>query len=124
MAKNCAKAVDFVSARLSDRQAVYDIASGEVYLDLGEIRRINAALTDIPMLGLPSDLVTPIMILSGTVRQFLSKVEMVLKFHRQMDSAEFADFFETLRQMNEGLLATCADIEAAVRVVEEGAATE
>jgi len=115
LANNSAKALKHVSEKLRNREAVHAAGDGELYVDLEEIRRIDNALANIPLHTVPSSLVTPTMILSSTIRQFLCKVEMALQLHRKLGAPEFEDFFRTLDQMNESLAATCADIETAAR---------
>jgi len=114
LAKNSAKAVAHSTSKLQDREAVHNIADGIVYFDLGELRRIDAALSSIPLHSLPDTLISPTMNISATVRQFVAKVEMALRFHSQMDGAAFNDLFRVFGEMNESLGATCNDIEAEV----------
>ena len=114
LAKNCAKAVAYSSARLRDRESVYSIAEGDMHFDLGELRRIDNAIAGIPLYSLPDTLVTSTMILSATVRQFIEKVEMALRLHRQMDADAFEDLFRTIGEMNKSLKKTCEDIETEV----------
>jgi len=122
LAHNCSTAVSYVSAHFPDREAVHNVAEGEVNVDLEEIRRIDSALRSIPIHHLPSTLLTPTMVLSATIRQFLGKVELTLQLHRSMNAAQFDDFFITIQQMNESLKATCADIDAEVAMAEGSAA--
>jgi hypothetical protein len=118
LATNCAKAIAHSSAKLRDREAVHKIAEGEVYFDLGELRRIDTAMASIPLYSLPDTLVSPTMIISATLRQFIDKVEMALRVHRQMDSAAFEDLFRVFGEMNDSLRATCEDVEAEVKRIQ------
>jgi hypothetical protein len=118
LARNCAKAVAFISAKLSNREAIHNIAVGIEYLDIGELQSINTYLLGIPLHSLPDILVSPVMIINSTIRQCLAKVEMALKFHREMDSAAFEDLFRVFGEMNESLKATCDDIEAEVKRIQ------
>src|SRR5690606_16310162 len=97
IANNSAKALKHVSEKLRNREAVHAAGDGELYVDLEEIRRIDNALANIPLHTVPSSLVTPTMILSSTIRQFLCKVEMALQLHRKLGAPEFEDFFPDTR---------------------------
>jgi len=110
LAKNCAKAASFFADALRDREAVYNIAEGLEPLDVGELTKLDTAISAIPLHELPSSLVTPTMLLGSTIRQFREKIEMVLRLHRQMDAAAFEDFFRTLQEMSESLSATSSEI--------------
>ena len=110
LAENAAKAMVYLTGQMNSRQAVHDIAGGIVHFDSGELSRIDAAIAGIPLHNLPHSLVTPTMLLSGTVRQFREKTEMAIRAHRKMDAAAFEDLFRTLGEMNESLEKTCGDI--------------
>ena len=73
LASNYAKAMAYFTGQLSDREAVHNIAEGRVHFDFGELSRIDAAISGIPLHNLPDSLVTPTMLLSATVRQFREK---------------------------------------------------
>ena len=119
LAANCTKEVAHCTAQLKDRETIHNIAGGTVYFDLGELRRINTAMLSIPLHSLPDNLVSPTMIISAAVRQFLATVEMTLRFHNQMDSAAFEDLFRVIGEINESLKATCKDIEVGIRRSQE-----
>ncbi len=119
LAQNCSRVIVFLTGQVNDRQAVHDIAEGHIHFDLGELARLDAAISGIPVYSLPSSLVTPTMILSATVRQFREKVEMVLRTQRSMDGAAFEDFFRVLDEMNMSLKATCKDIATEVEHLHE-----
>lgn len=119
LAKNSARAMVHFSGLLTDREAVHRMGSGEVYPNLGELRRIDKAIESIPLHSLPDTLVTPTMILSSTVRQFMEKVEMALRFHREMDAAAFEDLFRTLAEMNTSVKQTCEEIAVEAKRVSE-----
>lgn len=110
LAASSVSAVAHISQQLSTRDAVHNVGHEELFLDLGEVRRLDASLAHIPLHGLPETLVTPTMILSALVRQYLAKVEMALRVHRQMDAAAFEDLFEFFEFTNTGLNATRQDI--------------
>ncbi len=114
LAKNCAKAMAYLTRQLSSRQAVYEITKGQVPFDFRELSKIEASIGEIPLYSLPDSLVTPTMLLSGTVRQFREKVERAIQVYRNMDAADFEDFFRVLREMNESLEQTCGDIATEV----------
>ncbi len=107
-----------IAGRLRDRESVYRAAEGLVHCDVGELHRINTYVDGIPIHTIPHSLVSLTMILGSTVRQFKEKVELALRLHRQMDASMFQDFFQTMAAMNEGILATCRDIDAEVSQLE------
>jgi hypothetical protein len=110
LAENCSKAMLFLNGQVSSREAVHEIASGEKYVDVGQLERLDSALQGIPLQNLPSTLVTPTMVLTSTIRQHRQKIEQVLRVHRTMDASNFTDFFRTLEEMAGCLKATCKDI--------------
>lgn len=110
LSTNCARAIEFVAKQFPDRDAVHRIADQETHFDFNELRIIETAVIGIPLHSLPHTLVSPTLILSSTVRQFREKVESALRFHRQMDSAAFEDFFSVLSQMRRSLEQTCKEI--------------
>lgn len=110
LAQNCSKAMVFLTGQVTDRESVHNAAEGCVHFDLGELARLDSAMAAIPLQTLPSTLVTPMMILSGTVRQFREKIEIVFRTHRTMDAAAFDDFFRVIGEMNESSKLTCAHI--------------
>jgi hypothetical protein len=60
------------------------------------------------------------MILSSTVRQFRTKIEIALQTHRQMDAAAFDDFFSVLGDMNSSLEKTVKDFDTEFQKLREG----
>jgi hypothetical protein len=110
LANNSRAVLAHLTTKMPDREAVYFIAEGGVHYDLGQLRRIDSSLAAIPLHNLPSSLVTPTMSASAMVRQYLEKVEQVLRVHRSMNGAEFTDFFESRAGMIESLRLTCDDI--------------
>ena len=104
----------YLTKQLSNREDVYEIATGGRHVDLIELIRIEASIIGIPLHNLPDSLVTPTMVLSATVRQFRENVEFAIRKHREMDSAAFENFFRILREMNESLELTWSDIATEV----------
>ncbi len=111
--------MDFLNKQIDSRENVYEAAEGYKHFDVEQLERLDQALASIPLQTLPSTLVTPMMILGATVRQYRSKVEQVLRVHRTMDAENFEDFFRTLEEMKASLEATCADIDADVKCLRE-----
>jgi len=118
LATNSSKAMKHIAGQLADRESVHNAAEGLVHCDVGELQRIDTYVDGIPLHAIPHSLVSLTMILGSTVRQFKEKVEMALRLHRQMDASMFQDFFATMSQMNESIVATCRDIDAEVRRLE------
>jgi hypothetical protein len=118
LASNSSKAVKDIATQLSDRESLHNAAEGLIPCDVGELSRINNYLNNIPLHTVPHSMVTLIMILGATVRQFKRKVEMALEFHRKMDANMFEDFFRTIGEMNSSIEATVGDIDAEVKRIE------
>ena len=118
LATNSAMAMKHIAGQLKDRGAVHQAAEKLVHVDIGEIARIDTYVARIPLQTQPHSIVTLIMVLGATVRQFKEKVEMALRLHRQMDGAMFEDFFKTLGELNASIMATCRDIDAEVKRLE------
>jgi len=114
LAKNSAKAMRHIGGQLNDRDSVHKIAEGLIHCDISELRRIDKYLSEIPLHSVPYSLVTPTMVLGSTVRQFIEKVEMTLRLHRQMDASMFEDFFLTIGAMNSSIDATCRNVDIEV----------
>lgn len=115
LATNSSSAMKHIAGQLTDRECIHLIAEGLVHCDIGELQRIDAHLSAIPLHSIPAPLVTPAMVLGATVRQFKEKTEMALRAHRQMNAAMFEDFFRTIGEMNTSVAATCQDIQAEVK---------
>jgi len=117
LAVNSSKAMKHIASQLNvnDRESVRNAAEGLVPCDIGEMVRIDAYLSDIPLHTVPHSMVTLTMILGSTVRQFKEKVEMALKLHREMDVDMFEDFFRSLNEMNNSIEGTCSDIDAELK---------
>lgn len=76
-----------------------------------EVYALVRALDSIELYLLPASLISSAMIVGATFRQFRIKVDMVFDTHRKMDGAAFADFFETMKQMQESMRLTVADLD-------------
>jgi hypothetical protein len=117
LATNSLKAMKHIAGQLGDRESVYRAAEKLIYVDFGEVNRIDGYLAGIPLHTVPHSLVTLTMVLGATVRQFKEKVEMALRLYRQMDGDMYRDFFETLSAMNKSIEATYGEIEAEVKLL-------
>lgn len=115
LAKNSAKAMRHISGQLKDRESVHRVAERLIHCDIGELRRIDKYLSEIPLHSVPYSLVTPTMVLGATVRQFIEKVEMTLRLYSQMDSSMFKDFFETIGAMNLSIDEACRNVTVEVK---------
>ncbi len=112
LTKNSLKLQKHIAGKLNSREAVHDAAEDGLPFDMPGLRALEHSLDSIDLHSLPASLVALSMILSSTVRQFRSKVEMALQFNREMDGAAFNDFFETLNAMNASLEKTADDFDA------------
>jgi len=121
LCRNCTKAVKQFTAQMHDRESIYKIAIRETYFDFGELQALQNATSSLPLYSLPDSLITHAMVLGSTIRQFRQTVDMAVQLHRSMDSEAFEELFKTLREINESLKLTCADIEAAVQDVQRDA---
>lgn len=121
LSTNCARAMKHAAQQFPDRESLHRIADLEAHFDFNELRVIEGAVLNVPLHSLPHSLVSVTMIVSSTVRQFREKVESALRFHRQMNSGAFEDFFSTIAEMQGSLAQTCRDIEASVASFESEA---
>ena len=119
LAERCTKVVTYLADQVGSREAIYEIVEGDTYFDLEEVSRLDVAIAGIPVQNLPSSLVEPNLNLSSTVRQFLEKVQLVLRVHRKMDAAAFADFFKVTSDMTDSLKGTCSDIAREVERIQK-----
>ena len=115
LAANSARALRKISEQIPDRQAVHEAADGLRPCAVGELKRIDDYLRQIPLHSLPDSLVTLTMALGSVVRQSTLKIESAISLHRNMDAAMFDDFFRTLQEMNESLSEIAARIDSAAR---------
>lgn len=115
LAVNSSKEMKHIADQLNDRESVYRAAEGFIHCDLGELSRIDTYLAGIPIHSVPYSLVTMTMTLGSTVHQFKEKVATTLRLHRQMDASMFDDFFRSTGEMNASIEASCRDIAAAVK---------
>ncbi|HDR9164787.1 TPA: hypothetical protein QDB28_005222 [Burkholderia vietnamiensis] len=116
LARNALKVQVHVAGKLDSREAIYNAAEDRLPFDLPEMYALEVALNKIELHLLPSELVALALIVAATMRQFRIKVDMVLDTHRQMDAAAFDDFFAVMRQMQESMRLTIADLEAKTQV--------
>ena len=118
LANNCHKMVQFITSEFNSREAVDSVFRGEKHLDWVELRSIEGALKDIPLINIPSSLLTHVMVLTATIRQFRENIEFAIKTYREMDAAAFAVLFQTETEVIESLRLTCSDIATEVRRIE------
>ncbi|OCS47933.1 hypothetical protein [Ralstonia pickettii] len=112
LAENALKMQRHIASRLDTRDKGHKAAVDGLPFEMPELLSIERALEAIPLHELPATLVSPSMILTWTVRQFRTKVEMALQLHRRMDAADFEDFFARVAEMNASLDKTVADFGA------------
>ena len=97
--------------QLTDRQAVHDFAERRREFDFVALQQIERTIEAIPLHELTTpELVTEVIILSATFRQFRSVVEQALKIHAQMDANDFTRLFSTFREVNQGLARSSGSI--------------
>jgi hypothetical protein len=100
-----------VAAKLDSREAIQTAAEDRLPFDMPEAYALVRALDSIELHLLPASLISSAMIVGATFRQFRIKVDMVFDTHRKRDGAAFADFFETMKQMQESMRLTVADLD-------------
>jgi len=115
LSQNCLRLLDDLAARFPDREAVHNVAEGNVHVDFKELSVIEGAVHDIPLHSLPHRLVSLTMMVRSTVRQFRENIDFALRSHRTMDAKEFVKLFQLLAEMKASLKLTCNDIESEVR---------
>ncbi|MFL9937213.1 hypothetical protein P0D88_51840, partial [Paraburkholderia sp. RL18-103-BIB-C] len=79
--------------------------------DMPEVYALVRALNSIELHLLPGGLISSAMIVAATFRQFQIKLDMTFDTHRKMDAAAFDDFFSTMKQMQESMRLTVADLD-------------
>lgn len=110
LAESCGNLMAFLRRSLASRETVYDFAeSRKKDFALGELRSLCARVAAVPLHDSAAELVKPVLNLDSVLRQFLEKVERVLNIHRNMDAAQFSDFFKTLAEMEISLSQTATD---------------
>jgi hypothetical protein len=109
--KERAEAAKARAAKLDSRDAIQNAAEDRLPFDMPEVYALVRALDSIELYLLPASLISSAMIVGATFRQFRIKVDMVFDTHRKMDGAAFADFFETMKQMQESMRLTVADLD-------------
>lgn len=114
LAKNCVKAMEYLSSQISSQDQVYKIGAGRTHFDIGEIVRLDDAIASIPLHDLPAELLQQTLILGATIRQYREKVEQVLRIRLDMDSSDFEGFFVDLADLRDSLSKTCDEISADV----------
>jgi len=111
IAKNALKLQKHVAAKRDSRDAIQNAAEDRLPFDMPEVYALVRALDSIELHLLPASLISSAMIVGATFRQFRIKVDMVFDTQRKMDGAAFADFFETMKQMQESMRLTVADLD-------------
>jgi hypothetical protein len=118
ISRNTSREIVRVIEQLHDRDAVHSAAEKLIYFDFNEIQVLERAILDIPLHSLPHNLISLVMILNSTVRQFRENVEAALGRHRTMDAAGFTKFFSALGEMRRALERICTDIEFEINRLE------
>jgi len=111
-----------VSGQLKDRETVTRVAEGLESLDLRNLHRLDIALGAIPLHELPHSLVALTMIVAATVREFTERIELACRMHRQMDAANFNDFFRALSDLVECACEAPGEISKKAREYEDARA--
>lgn len=123
LSRNCGKVFAHIIQLIdNNRDTVHAIAYGDKHLDVGELARVEQAVSGIPLHSLPAKLVAHTMIVSSIVRQFRAKIQDALHHHRTMDASAFEDLFRSIAEMKASLSATCTDIQNELHALEEGGA--
>lgn len=110
LVESCVNIMTVLRRSLGSRETVYDFAeSQKKEFALGELRSLCERVAAVPLHDCAAELVKPVLNLDSVLRQFLEKVERVLNIHRNMDAAQFSDFFQTLAEMEQSLSKTATD---------------
>lgn len=117
LATNALKLQRHIAEKLDTRDAIHAAAKHELPFDLPELRSLERALESVVLHQLPAALVSPSMGLAWTVRQFRTKVEMALQFHRTMDAEAFQDFFDSVSTMNSSLDQTVSEFSRTLKTL-------
>lgn len=124
LAKNALKLQQDIAARYKDRTAISNNVNKIDTFVMPEVASLERSLDNIQLHTIPASLVTPFMFLSAIVRQFKIKMEDVLLHHRQMDEADFSDFFKSLDEMKVSIDKTANDFETEIKKLHDATAKE
>lgn len=114
LCRNCVRAAEHFTAELSDREAVYLVATGEKHFDFEELTALRDAASSVQLHQLPDVLIGPAMALAATVRQLRQTIDIGLREHHRMNSDAYVEFFKVLGEMTASLTATVGDVQKEV----------
>lgn len=100
---------------LTDRQAIYDIATAKTHYDVAALGRFLSALEAIPLHGLPSaDWVVSVLTARATLERIQRFIDNALTMHNSMDARMYTQFFASLDDMIDELGFITDDMEESV----------
>lgn len=109
--KNTSKRIKHIQTELSDRSAIYDVATKRKYYDLDCLTDLLDAFKQIPLHDLPSaELVTAVMISIATVRQLDIQIDKALREASTMDAEDFDKVLATINKVSESMQLTCDNV--------------
>ena len=114
IAVNSKKLVAHCATTLQNRERLAYAAEGSIPFDRDGLRYMEYSLESIPLYQLQDDLVTPVMLLASTVRQFREKVEIGLRIHSRLNAQQHDDLFKTFSEMVEALDSIANDLSKQV----------
>jgi hypothetical protein len=104
--------INTASAFLATRQHIYTVATTDrMPSRMLALRQLSQQLATAPFYGMPAELMRCAAILSGTLDQFIWKVETALSSARDMDAAAYDDFQATVESIKVSLKQTTAEIQ-------------
>lgn len=106
--KRAFRAMNNVAAFFSTREKVSEFAAqGFAVKDLAGLKRLEEAITAIPLLQVSDDHVETVLNLGGYLTEFIHHVETAVENHRNMDEEGYRKFFNAMRMYLSGIRDEC-----------------
>lgn len=103
-----------MSQSVGTRDQVHALGRNDTFLDFSEIDALSNSLESIPLVDLTNrKLVSDTLIVRSVLRQFRDIVKSAIFQSRQMNGAQFTDFFNTIQAMDQTIS------EAVLRIEQE-----
>jgi len=113
-ASSAQSAINYVSVHLATREHVHTVATEGFGSTMAELDAMEKMLASVPVYQFRAELAQCLLLIAGTIRQFRMKVANTIDWHRGMDAAAFADFFQTVEDIKRSMADTAADVDKLV----------
>jgi hypothetical protein len=77
--------VQHVDSEVSTLPKLYEVATKKVYVDIGELLKLERVLSDYPIASLPGALTKEALVAHGNLRQFVRNINDGIENHKTMD---------------------------------------